>query len=366
MSSTPPGIQALRILLFLSTAAALSVGGLFLSFAHSPHSGGRAEPYILEVRRGTIPREITDTLAREGIVSNGKLMHWLGRITRSWASIKAGEYSVSAKQSPMEIFSTLASGISVAQPFTVREGNNQFEIAAEFARRGYGTKEEFLAATRDPSLMRMVGLVDPLPSTLEGYLFPETYSFPRRTSATEMVRLMARTCLSFWTPERQAKAQAHGFTLQQVLTLASMIEKETGFPPERPVISSVFHNRLKKRMRLQSDPTTIYGIWDRYQGNLRRQDLLTPTPYNTYTIPALPIGPIGNPGREAIDAALEPATTEYLFFVSRNDGTHEFTSTYEEHSAAVRKLQLDPRAREGKSWRDALRKDTPAAAPAAR
>ena len=131
-----------------------------------------------------------------------------------------------------------------------------------------------------------------------------------------------------------------------------MIEKETGAAEERPIISSVFHNRLTKRMRLQSDPTTIYGMWDHYEGKIHKSDLLAPTEYNTYTVPALPVGPISNPHAESIHAALYPAETPYLYFVSRNDGTHVFSRTYAEHNQWVQKLQVDPAAREGKSWRD--------------
>src|SRR6185312_975952 len=136
-----------------------------------------------------------------------------------------------------------------------------------------------------------------------------------------------------------------------------IIEKETGAPQERPMISSVFHNRLRKRMKLQSDPTTIYGIWKRYDGNIHKSDLSTQNPYNTYFVPALPVGPISNPGREAIRAALNPATSDYLYFVSHNDGTHEFSTTYENHTKAVKKFQLDAKARAGKSWRDLYKKN---------
>jgi UPF0755 protein len=138
-----------------------------------------------------------------------------------------------------------------------------------------------------------------------------------------------------------------------------MIEKETGAPEERPLISSVFHNRLEKKMRLQSDPTTIYGIWDRYQGNLHKADLLERNEYNTYQIPGLPIGPISNPGKEALEAALYPAKSPFLYFVSHNDGTHEFTSPYQDHQAAVRRFQLDPKAKSGKSWRDLAKRHAP-------
>jgi UPF0755 protein len=191
-----------------------------------------------------------------------------------------------------------------------------------------------------------------LPPTLEGYLYPDTYFFNKTISPEDMTRQMVRKFFSVWSKEFDTRATQLGMTRHQVVTLASIVEKETGAPNERPMISSVFHNRLKKHMRLQSDPTTIYGIWKRYKGNIHKRDLLESTPYNTYTVAALPVGPISNPGVEAIRAALHPAESPYLFFVSHNDGTHEFTKTFGEHTAAVKRFQLDPKAREGKSWRD--------------
>ncbi len=154
-----------------------------------------------------------------------------------------------------------------------------------------------------------------------------------------------------WTPEHEARAKEIGLTRKQVVTLASMVEKETGAAFERPIVASVFFNRLKKKMRLQSDPTTIYGMWKDYKGNIHRSDLLRPTEYNTYTIPGIPIGPIANPNPDSVKAVLYPADTDYLYFVSKNDGTHFFSKTYGEHNDRVKKTQLDPQAKEGKSWR---------------
>jgi UPF0755 protein len=146
---------------------------------------------------------------------------------------------------------------------------------------------------------------------------------------------------------------SHSFlNKHQVIILASVVEKETGAKFERPAIAGVFTNRLKKRMRLESDPTTIYGIWSRYKGNIRKSDLLEVTPYNTYKIPALPIGPISNPSIEAIEAVLNPSEHEFLFFVSKNDGTHVFSKSYKDHAAAVDSFQKNNQARKGKSWRD--------------
>ena len=171
-------------------------------------------------------------------------------------------------------------------------------------------------------------------------------------SAEDMIRQMVRHFKDSWTPDFTARARALNLTQFQVITLASMIEKETGAPQERPMIASVFYNRLHKKMKLQSDPTTIYGMWERYTGKVHVSDLQEKNDYNTYSVAALPIGPISNPGTEAIKATLYPSSSEFLFFVSHNDGTHEFTSSLADHNAAVRKFQLDPKAREGKSWRD--------------
>jgi UPF0755 protein len=180
----------------------------------------------------------------------------------------------------------------------------------------------------------------------------------------EILKAMVKRFQSAWGPNDEQKARELGLTRDQVITLASIVEKETGAPEERPIIAGVFHNRLAKKMRLQSDPTTIYGIWSKYKGNLHKSDLLDPTPYNTYTVPALPAGPISNPGAEAIRATLNPAVHHYLYFVSKNDGTHIFTGTYEDHSKAVTQFQIDRKAREGKSWRDLKKRDaTTAAAP---
>ena len=259
---------------------------------------------------------------------------------------------------PMEIYATLVSGISVAHPVTVREGENSYEIADDLASKKLVTREAFLAATRDPNVLgpELVAI-----GSAEGYLFPDTYNFNRTMNAEDMCEQMLKRFLSGWTSDFTARATQLGMTRHQVVTLASIVEKETGNPPDRPVISSVLHNRLVKQMKLQSDPTTIYGMWSRYKGNIHKSDLSDPSPYNTYYVAGLPVGPIGNPGTEAIRAALFPATTRFLFFVSHNDGTTEFSETLEQHNGAVRKFQLDPKAREGKSWRDLNKKSKTAA-----
>jgi UPF0755 protein len=196
--------------------------------------------------------------------------------------------------------------------------------------------------------------------SLEGYLYPETYSFSKFTGATAIVTTMVEKFLNeFQQVIGPIPLPFRGLARHQLVILASMIEKETGAPQERPLIASVFYNRLAKNMKLQSDPTTMYGYLvetGKPLKNITRNDLLRATPYNTYTVPSLPLGPIGNPGRDAIAAAVKPAESGYFFFVSHNDGTHQFSGTLADHNNAVKKFQLDPKARDGKSWRDLNKK----------
>jgi UPF0755 protein len=186
---------------------------------------------------------------------------------------------------------------------------------------------------------------------LEGYLFPETYYFARATKPKDVIRTMVDGVKQLWTPELEAQAKRLHLTLHEVLTLASVVEKETGIREERELIAAVFHNRLRRRIPLQSDPTVIYGL-TAFDGNLRKRDLLDPSPYNTYRIQGLPPGPIASPGADSIKAALFPSASPYLYFVSRNDGTHYFSASLEEHNRAVEKFQKHP-----------FRKQSRAAAP---
>jgi UPF0755 protein len=326
-------------------------------FAFIPFETNSEEAKVIQVQKGQNPNDITKLLVSNGIISDGKTFIWLGRIARQWKYIKAGEYQVSPNMSPLEIFSILTSGVSVAHPITVREGENMYEVADDLVSKGLVDRGQFIHLCTDTTFMKSLGIFkETPPPTLEGYLFPETYFFNKTMSANDLIRQMVRHFSSYWGKAQDERAQQLGMTRHQVLTLASIIEKETGAPEERPIISSVFHNRLEKGMRLQSDPTTIYGMWERYEGKIHRSDLNAKNAYNTYAIQALPAGPIANPGREAIQAALFPTQSAFLYFVSHNDGTHEFSRTLEEHNRAVKKYQLDPKARAGKSWRDRLKK----------
>jgi UPF0755 protein len=322
----------------------------FVNFWMSPAVPSPAHTVFYEVKKNDTPLTVSKELAKLNVVSNAHFFYWYGRFTGKNQKIKAADYKFSTIMRPDDVFNVLMSGVSFGIPFTVPEGYNFKQIAALLDNIRIGSGERFLKLVQSPKLIKSLGL-NPPSHTLEGYLFPETYLIGRKTPEEDIIRAMVKRTLSLFNSEIELRIQELGFTPYQVLTLASVIEKETGAPEERPKISSVFHNRIKKKMKLQSDPTVIYGI-PNYAGNITKKDLLTRTSYNTYVIYGLPLGPIGNPGKSAIMAALFPEQTDYLFFVSQNDGRHVFTSTYADHQKAVNKFQVDRRAREGKSWRD--------------
>jgi UPF0755 protein len=239
----------------------------------------------------------------------------------------------------VEVVDKIARGDVYVVSITFAEGLTIDEMAAIAESRGFGTAAEFVAASRDAAL---IAEIDAGAHDLEGYLFPETYTVPRRTSAARLVRLMAEQFTRTLTPDLRDAAAARGLTVRQLVTLASLVEKETAQPPERPIVASVYSNRLKIGMGLQCDPTVIYALMraGKYSGNLRRDDLAFDSPYNTYRYRGLPPGPIAAPGRSSLEAAARPAETEFLYFVSRNDGSHEFARTLAEHNRNVQKFQV--------------------------
>jgi UPF0755 protein len=244
---------------------------------------------------------------------------------------------VSLPASPVQILDQLRKGRIKLYRLTVPEGLTMEETAVAAADSGFCDMDHFLSLCRDPDFITDLGI----PShTLEGFLFPETYFFQKTTRCRQVIETMVAMFFTVVTDQWEQKAKELGFSLQEIITLASMIEKEAAVPSERPLISSVFHNRLKKGMRLQSDPTVIYGDPE-FEGRIRTRHLQRKTDYNTYQMHGLPKGPIANPGAKAIEAALFPADSDYLYFVSRNDKTHYFSKTLAEHNRAVRKYQLN-------------------------
>jgi len=317
--------------LFFLVGICLSIG--FGYYLVSPAKKG-AQNQVFLVREGSTLKEVVTELDREELIaSKGLLLLW-ARLRGYGKKIKAGEYRLNSGMPPMKILSALMTGAIVTHPVTIPEGFTLKQIGAVLEKKGLINGGEFLSLTEDPKIAKRYGISR---DGLEGYLYPDTYHFGRGLPGISVVDTMVRR---FWemTEPLMERIGESGMTVEEVVILASIVEKETGRGEERPLIASVFLNRLKRGMRLASDPTVIYGLKN-FNGNLTRKHLAQRTPYNTYLIRGLPPGPIANPGLEAIKAVLYPAKTEYLYFVSRNDGTHYFSKTLSEHNRAVEKYQ---------------------------
>ena len=322
-------------MLYLLYSLATAFYGEMAYYAKHPINCEALEK-ILEINSGEQFKHTLTQLVASGIVKNPMKFRLLARFKGDDKRIKAGEYLISTRMSPEEILNTIISGRSILYRMTIPEGYNLNQIADVIEQNGWGNREDFLAIANDAAFIKQLGIEAP---SLEGYLYPETYLFPKKTSVKKIITTMTKRFNSVFSEVWKNRAKEMGLSVHQVLTLASIIEKETGDSSERPVISSVFHNRLKKQMRLESDPTVIYGI-NNFNGDITRKDLDTLTPYNTYKINGLPPGPIASPGEKSIEAVLYPADTKLLFFVSKKDGTHHFSHTISEHRQAVQKYQL--------------------------
>jgi len=279
---------------------------------------------------------IAQNLKNESIISNKTYFKLFVKYTKAEKKLQAGEYILSASKSPEQILEILVKGKVKLYRITIPEGMNIYEIAVLVEIADFCRKEDFINLCHDKTFIVSLGIQS---ISLEGYLFPDTYFFPKNTSCQTVITTMVAHFNNIFTKEWQEQAKTMGFSVHDIVTLASIIEKETGDAQERPLISSVFHNRLKKNMRLESDPTVIYGI-ENFDGNIKRKHLEMVTPYNTYQIKGLPLGPIANPGAMSLQAALNPAHTEYIFFVSKKDTTHQFSKTIQEHNKAVEQYQL--------------------------
>lgn len=311
---------------------------------------GVNEPIIITIEKGESLTRVANSLAQKGVITLPKVFVKIGQFYGYGKSIKYGEYELLPAITYQGVLEKIVSGDNYKYGVTFVEGDHLYKYASQLEELGLTTKESFFKVVRNKKLIQK-WLGEDLPS-FEGYLFPETYHFSKVDGTKTIVKTMV---FKFLEEVKDINFKQGPLSRHEVITLASIVEKETGAPFERPLISSVFHNRLQKRMKLQTDPTIIYGILDKTGkevNNIRKKDILAPTNYNTYVIKGLPPGPIGNPGIESIRAALNPATSKYLFFVSQNDGTHVFTENYKAHSNAVKKYQLNPKMRQGKSWRD--------------
>lgn len=319
------------VLLPLLLAAAW---GLWLGlYAVSP--GPAEEESLVYIPPGSPFPAIERHLVEAGVLRADRRFRWLAVISGQRQQLKAGEYAVSAGASPREILALLVAGRTVRRQITIPEGANLFQVAELLAAQKLLDAPDFIAFATDPATPARFGLDSP---TLEGWLFPDTYYFTRGQRRDEVIRVMVERARRVLAELLATLGNDSGLSELELMTLASIVEKETGLASERTLIAGVFYNRLERRMRLQTDPTVIYGLQS-FDRRLTRVDLREPTPYNTYLIFGLPPGPIANPGREAIAAVLRPAETEYLYFVSRNDGSHQFSSNLRDHNRAVQRYQ---------------------------
>ncbi|MCF6290557.1 MAG: endolytic transglycosylase MltG [Desulfobacterales bacterium] len=304
--------------------------------AFIPVNGG---PVTVVIPQATGLARIEKILAAHGVIRGNTPLVILAAITGKGRRLKAGEYLFPAGRTPLQVLDLLVSGRVLYRPVTIPEGMNQYQVADILARDGWVDRDRFLARCRDPGFIRKLGLDV---NDLEGYLFPDTYLLSRgQQDEGGIIRLMVAGNQRVLARLLEQYPQENGMSRHQILTLASIVEKETGRPGERPLVARVFLNRLRLGMRLQADPTVRYGLLlsRKEWGRLTRQDLEQPTPYNTYLIKGLPPGPICNPGRAAIAAVLAPATESYLYFVARNDGSHYFSRSLAEHNRAVARYQ---------------------------
>jgi UPF0755 protein len=315
---------------------------------------------IITVNAGDPLRVLAQDLEDKEIISSADTFVLWARFWGHDKKIKTGEYGVPPKTTLAGLFGILLSGKSLGHRIVVPEGYNMFEIADMLEKEGLCKAVDFLKLARNRKFIKP--LLNEDVSSLEGYLFPDTYFFTKSDGA----KVIAKRMVGRFLARYENVPRLEGWSRNEVVTLASIIEKETGASSERKLISSIFHNRLKKKMRLQTDPTVIYGKvlkTGQPESNISKLDLVTDNPYNTYTRKGLPPGPIANPGVEAMTAAVQPEVSNFLFFVSKNDGTHQFSESYRDHDKAVNSYQRDRRAREGKSWRD-LKVNSSKVAPA--
>ena len=334
-----------RAILLGLAALALGLGGL--AWTASPlnipadSAGG---PRTFRVEAGVSLAEVAGQLEREGLLPSRPLfgpdvLVWYARLLGQERQIKSGEYDLSPAQTPVQILAQLVAGHVKTYPVTVAPGLRSDEVARLLEEAEIVSGDAFLRTVSASGFARELGLET---ERLEGYLYPETYRFRRGTPAEEVARRMVEEFHSSWTEQDRQQARQSQLSIHEIVTLASIVEKETGTPEERPIIAGVFHNRLARGMRLQSDPTVIYGLvaaqgsWD---GNIRYRDLRNDTPYNTYTRAGLPPGPIAGVTLDAIRAVLDPADVPFLYFVARSDGTHQFSRTLREHTNAVNRYQ---------------------------
>jgi UPF0755 protein len=324
-------------------AAAVFLGmvllSLFLVTARPPRAQWR--PTKVVIAKGSTLPDIEKMFTDKGLLQYPLVFRILVIGTMTSTKLQHGEYAFPAPPSAFELWGKIVSGEVAKYQVTIPDGSTVFDIAQILGTLELANPEDFLAAATSADLATHMGIPG---NTVEGYLFPDTYLLVKDMPPEEIIGVMMRRFRKMFTGEMEWKAEEDGFTTNQIVTIASIIEKETGVEVEKPLISSVIRKRLSLGMRLQMDPTVIYGL-KKFGGNLTKKDLRAPHPYNTYRNQGLPPRPICNPGFSSLQAAIEPAVTDYLYFVSRNDGSHHFSRNLREHNQAVAVYQKGKNAK---------------------
>jgi UPF0755 protein len=323
-----------RVLLALVFLGAIATG-LAYATLYASYQGFR-EPVIVDFPKGTSTRAMADELAQNGVIRY-PWQFLMARALHSGQRLQAGEYRFAKADMPFNVLNRIARGDVFYYELVVPEGSNMFDIATSVGRLDFLKAADFLRAARNAALIRDLA---PQAPTLEGYLFPATYRITRATTVQQLCVMMTAQFRKQW---RELQEQGNTRPVNQIVTLASLVEKETGRPEDRPIVASVYENRLRKGMTLDCDPTTIYAalLDERYRGTIYRSDLASDNAYNTYRHAGLPPGPIANPGLASLKAALMPAETDYLYFVAKPDGSggHQFSETMEQHNIAVQRYR---------------------------
>jgi UPF0755 protein len=328
------GHKRSRALILTVTVVAFLLAGLY--YAVSP-ADRRNEIVTVDIPKGTSFLRSVDLLENAGLIKNKYLFYALVIARNAQGNIRAGEYELSTSMSPLDIINKLVKGDIISYKVTIPEDFTVAEIAARLASYKLVDEKAFVSLAGDAKFVASLGIEG---RSAEGYLCPDTYLFDKTMGAKHIIKIMVDQFWKTFTHDMQKRAEELGMTIPQVVTLASIIGKESGFKDEKPLVSAVFYNRLKKRMRLQSDPTAVYDLKS-ITKVIKRKHLQKNTPYNTYVISGLPPGPIANPAIDSLQAALYPASVNYLYFVSNNDGSHNFSSSLVAHNRAVLKYQID-------------------------
>ena len=327
-------IKRLVVLVVIVVIVA-GIGGWWLySRVIEPYRGYTEPEVFVDIAPGSGPNTIGQTLIAAGIVRDELTFRTAVVVSGRARALKAGEYRFNAPMHALDVIDKIARGDVYKRLLTFREGLTIIEMAQVFEAKHFGKADDFKQAALNAQL---IADLDPGASDLEGYLFPETYALPRNTPATVLVQQMVAGFKKALTEDLRASATQDGLSVRQMVTLASLVEKETGANDERRLVAAVYRNRMRLRMPMQADPTIIYALQKAgtYTGNLSRDHLQYDSPYNTYKYPGLPPGPIAAPGKASLQAAAKPADVDYLYFVSKNDGTHVFASTLAEHNKNV-------------------------------